>query len=165
MTASAQNIPPVFPLVYRIFFLYIEPLAAVLGAYYAFFEPREYLQLTNAASAPSVSVPQSTTIILNQLSNLYLLFAINEALVLRATSDIKVWRTLLFGLLVADLGHLYSIHSLGLQMYWNVFQWNAIDWGNIAFVYAGASTRLLFLTGVGMSQASSQRCSNSRLKT
>ncbi|KAI4117417.1 MAG: hypothetical protein LQ345_002338 [Seirophora villosa] len=164
MAVSAQNKPAVVPLVYRIFFLYIEPLAAMLGAYYAFFEPRDYLRLTDPASTPSVSLPPSTTIVLGQLSNLYLLFAINEALVLRATSDIRVWRTLLFGLLIADLGHLYSVHPLGLQMYWNVFRWNAIDWGNVAFVYAGASTRVLFLAGVGMSEAKAQHHSNYRLK-
>lgn len=153
------------PRAYRIFFLYVEPLASLLGAYYAFHEPHEYLRLTHASSAAAaISVPISTTIVLNQLSNLYFLFAINEALVLRATSDVNVWRTLLLGLLIADLGHLYSVHPLGLEVYWNVLGWNAIDWGNVAFVYVGAFMRISFLSGFGMSKAAVQRRSKRRLK-
>lgn len=132
-------------------------MATLLGAYYAFHEPHKYLYLTHALSAPASSIPLSTTIVLSQLSNLYLLFALNEALVLRATSDIHVWQTLLFGLLIADLGHLYSVHPLGLKVYWNVFQWNAIDWGNVAFVYAGATMRTCFLAGLGISTQPVQR--------
>ncbi|KAL8934785.1 MAG: hypothetical protein Q9211_005047 [Gyalolechia sp. 1 TL-2023] len=145
------------PLIYRVFFLYLEPLASLVGAYYAFYEPHDYLRWTHAPSTSTGSIPLSTTIILNQLSNQYLLFALNEALILRATSDIKVWRTLLLGLLIADLGHLYSVHPLGLEIYWNVFRWNPIDWGNVAFVYAGATMRMCFLAGLGMSKASVQR--------
>jgi hypothetical protein len=114
--------PPTFslPLPYRLFFLSIEPLSTIIGAYYAHFRPLEYLQLTHLAST-TTPTPLSTTVVLSQLANLYLLFAINEALVLRCTSDLKVWRTLLFGLLLADLGHLYSVKELGTSVYVCVF--------------------------------------------
>ena len=137
------------PLYYRYFFLYIEPASTILGAYYAFFQQQTYLDLTHSISAPITGIPMSTSIVLYQLSNLYLCFALNEALVLRATSDLRVWQTLLIGLLIADIGHLYSVNSLGLQIYWNFMKWNAIDWGNIGFVYLGASTRIAFLLGLG----------------
>ncbi|KAK3681777.1 hypothetical protein B0T22DRAFT_387580 [Podospora appendiculata] len=137
------------PIVYRLFFLLIEPISALVGAYYAFYRQSEYLQLTHAASAPHY-VPRGTSIVLSQLANLYFLFAINEALVLRATSDLRVWKTVLFGLLIADFGHLYSVQQLGPQIYWSVSSWNAIDWGNIAFVYLGASLRIAFLADVGL---------------
>ena len=132
-------------LVYRISFLYIEPFFAFLGAYYAFFLPEAYLQMTHASTAPHDGIPTSTKIVLTQLSNLYLLFAINEALVLRATSDLRVWRALVVGLLIADVGHLYSVSPLGVKVYWDVKSWNAIQWGNIPFVYANALLRVLFL--------------------
>lgn len=32
----------------------------------------------------------------------------------------------------------------------DVSSWNAIDWGNIPFVYLGASMRVAFLAGVGL---------------
>ncbi|POS71187.1 hypothetical protein DHEL01_v210417 [Diaporthe helianthi] len=143
-----------FPLPYRLFFLYIEPISALVGAFYAHFRQDEYLLLTHAASAPSpgTAIPTGTSIVLSQLANLYLLFTLNEALVLRSTSDLRVWKTVLFGLLVADLGHLWTVRQLGLGIYlpWNFARWNAIDWGNIPFVYLGACMRAAFISGVGM---------------
>lgn len=138
------------PSYYRHFFLIIEPISAIVGAYFAHFQPQTYLNLTHAASAPAIHIPIGTSIVLSQLANLYLLFAINEALVLRSTSDLRVWRTLLFGLLIADLGHLFSVAKLGSDIYWRVQIWSAIDWGNVAFVYIGAMSRIAFLCGVGL---------------
>jgi len=144
-TAAAYSLP----LIYRLFFLVIEPVAALVGAYYAYFGQDEYLRLTHAASAPS-PIPLGTSIALSQLANLYLFFAINEALVLRSTSDVRVWKTVLFCLLVGDLGHLYTVRELGPDIYWSFARWNAIDWGNIPFVYLGATMRLAFLANVGL---------------
>src|SRR5271169_228134 len=138
------------PAVYRLFFLTIEPISALVGAYFANFQPQAYLELTHASSAPQGAIPLGTQVVLTQLANLYFLFAINEALVLRSTSDLLVWRTLLFGLLVADLGHLYSVWGLGAGVYWKVHEWSAMDWGNVGFVYAGALMRIGFLCGFGV---------------
>ena len=150
MTARAPQIAPI----YKSFFLYIEPVATFIGAYYSSMSQQTYLDLTHAASSPQTGIPVSTHILLLQLSNLYFCFAINEALVLRASSDLKVWRTLLICLLIADLGHLYSVNAVGWQVYWNVLGWNAIDWGNVAFVYVGATMRICFLSGLGVGPSS-----------
>ena len=138
------------PLLYRLFFLCIEPVSALFGAYFSFFDQPTYLFLTHFPSAPHDSIPVSTQIVLSQLSNLYLLFAINEAVVLRSTKDLRVWKAVLFGLLVADFGHLWSVNVLGWDIYWKFERWNAIDWGNIGFVYVGALMRSCFLLGVGL---------------
>lgn len=139
------------PLIYKAFFLYIEPLSTIVGAYYAWFQPQYYLDLTHHASAPGFfGVPIGTEVALRQLANLYFAFTLNEALVLRATSDLRVWKTLLFGLLIADFGHLYSCFPLGSSYYYDYQNWNAIAWGNIAFVYCGATLRTCFLLGFGM---------------
>lgn len=155
MTSPAFTLPRF----YTAFFLVIEPIAALVGAFFAHFRQLDYLQMTHAASAPAnvSTIPLSTSVILSQLANLYLLFTINEALVLRSTSNLRVWRTVLFGLLVADFGHLYSIKELGHQVYWNVLKWNAMDWGNVAFVYAGATMRMMFLAGVGLNTESGRK--------
>jgi hypothetical protein len=137
------------PFYYQLFLLYIEPFSTLVGAFYAFFKPAIYLELTHSPSATPPFVPLGTRIVLSQLGNLYLLFAINEALVLRSTNDLKVWRAMVIGLLITDFGHLYSVSPLGPEMYWNAMKWNAIDWGNVAFVYCGATTRIAFLSGVG----------------
>ena len=147
--------PPISKL-YRYFFLYIEPFSTLVGAYYSFFQQQTYLDLTNDISSPKNGIPVSTQIVLTQLANLYLCFALNEALVLRFTPDLRVWRVLLFCLLIADIGHLYSVHAVGWYVYWDVTRWNSIDWGNVAFVYAGATMRLCFLTGLGVGSSGQQ---------
>ncbi|KAM0324407.1 hypothetical protein ACHAQA_008189 [Verticillium albo-atrum] len=139
------NLPPA----YSLFFLVIEPISALVGAFYAHFKPEEYLKLTHAATAPA-TLPLGTSIAMSQLANLYLFFALNEAIVLRATADLKVWSAVLFVLLLADIGHLYTVRALGPDVYYNVSSWNAIDWGNVPFVYFGAAMRLAFLSGVGL---------------
>ena len=138
------------PKPYGYFFLYIEPLSTIVGAYYANFQQQTYLDLTHKLSSPTTGIPISTQIVLTQLANLYFLFALNEAIVLRSTTNIRIWKRLLFCLLIADLGHLYSVSVLGGEIYWKFIRWNVIDWGNIGFVYAGATIRLAFLLGVGL---------------
>ncbi|KAK4135225.1 hypothetical protein BT67DRAFT_268766 [Trichocladium antarcticum] len=147
-TAAASPAGFTLPVPYRFFFLLIEPIATLVGAYFAHFDQTKYLELSHAASAPS-PIPLGTSIAMSQLANLYLAFALSEALILRSTSDLRVWKAVLFCLLVADLGHLYTVRVLGPQIYWSVSEWNAIDWGNIGFVYVGASMRIAFLTGIG----------------
>ncbi|KZT23047.1 hypothetical protein NEOLEDRAFT_1070333 [Neolentinus lepideus HHB14362 ss-1] len=147
---EAQTFSPSLP--YIFFFLYIEPFSTIVGAYYAHLRQKEYLQLTHASSAyiTSSAIPLGTQVVLSQLANLYLLFAFNEAMVLRSTRSLKTWRALLTGLLIADFGHLYSVAPLGTSVFWRFWDWNAMDWGNIGFVYCGALMRCLFLAGVGV---------------
>jgi hypothetical protein len=122
MASPPQSPAFTLPRLYSLFFLVLEPISALVGAYFAHFHPSTYLTLTTPLSPSPSSLPLSTTIALTQLANLYLLFTINEALVLRSTSDLRVWRTLLFGLLVADLGHLWSVRGLGVGGYWRFWE-------------------------------------------
>ena len=65
MAASSMA---VVPLPYQAFFLWVEPVATLVGAYYAWFQPQTYLELTHAASAPSLlGMPVSTHVVLRQL--------------------------------------------------------------------------------------------------
>ena len=71
-----------------------------------------------------------------QLSNLYLLFALNEALVLRSTASVRTWSVLLFCLLVADLGHLSTMIPLALERGWaevfgRFWTWGAMMRGSV----------------------------------
>lgn len=140
------------PLIYRLFFLLVEPVSALAGAFYNHFWQTKYLRLLHASSAPAdaSALPLSTSVAMSQLANMYFFFAINEAFVLRSTWDMRVWRTVLLMLLVADLGHLYSMKELGPEIYYDVLGWNAGHWGNVPWVYAGATLRICFLAGIGM---------------
>ncbi|KAI5248289.1 hypothetical protein E4T43_01516 [Aureobasidium subglaciale] len=136
---------------YRLFFLYIEPLATIIGAYYAWYRQNDYLDMTYAsASAVSLGPSARESIVLNQLANMYAVFALNEALVLRSTTNLRVWRVFLFGLLLADFGHICSVKDVGYDIYWQFWDWNSMYWGNLGFVYVGAATRIAFLTGLGV---------------
>ena len=142
------------PLLYQLFFLYIEPVATAVGAYYSHFRQQDYMQMTlPSASQATFGVTATESIVLTQLANLYMVFALNEAIVLRATNDRQVWKMFLLGLLVADFGHLYSVHSLGPEVYWEFWKWNAMYWGNLGFVYIGAAMRTAFLLGLGIEGA------------
>ncbi|KAL1297085.1 hypothetical protein AAFC00_004669 [Neodothiora populina] len=149
------------PLVYRLFFLYIEPVATAVGAYYAHFQQQAYLQMTYTSAQTSLLGPSTReSIVLSQLANMYAVFALNEALVLRSTANLRVWKVFLFGLLLADFGHLYSVNSVGFDVYWRFWEWNAMYWGNLGFVYAGATFRTAFLLGLGLKAASSHKKKN-----
>lgn len=152
MTTTNTRIP-FWP--YRLFFLYIEPISALLGAYYAFFRPTDYIQdLTFPPSNAEAraALDTQTSMVLLQLANLYLLFAWNEHFVLKSTDSLRTWRLLLAGLLIADFGHLYSMAPVGSGVFWRVWEWNAMVWGSVGFVYAGATMRMCFLAGLGLSE-------------
>jgi hypothetical protein len=157
MTRTSSSPPQAdIPLLYRLVFLYIEPISTLLGAFYAQYRQSLYLQLTHAASAPPL-LPTGTSVVLTQLANLYFLLCINEALVLRSTTDLKVWKTFLFGLLVADFGHLFSVRLVGSWVYWQFWEWNSMDLGNVPFVYFLAVVRIFFLAGVGIGSVEAGR--------
>lgn len=142
---------PFFP--YRLFFLYIEPISALAGAYYAALRQNDYLNDLSfglQSPIPTQGLPTQTRMALTQLANLYLLFAFNEHFVLSSTSSMRVWRRLLTGLLIADFGHLISMIPLGSGVFWRVWDWNAMIWGSVGFVYIGAAMRMSFLAGLGM---------------
>jgi hypothetical protein len=147
----AQSIQPL-PLLYKLFFLYIEPVSTAAGTLYsfdAFGLQTQYMSMTHPLTA---TTPLTTreSIVLNQLANMYFVFALNEALVLRATNDLRVWKVFLLGLLIADFGHLYSVHAMGQGVYYQFWDWSAMYWGNLGFVYVGAAMRTAFLLGIGM---------------
>lgn len=151
--ATSDTFTP--PLIYRLFFLYIEPLSALVGAYYAAFLPATYLALLSSTPTTlnSNTPPDTPTLAtLYQLANLYFLFALNEHLVLSRSSSLTTWRTLLFGLFLADLGHLATMIPVSMQdgkgvgeVFWKVWRWNGMEWGGVGFVYVGAGMRVSFL--------------------
>ncbi|KAK0491628.1 hypothetical protein IW261DRAFT_1556772 [Armillaria novae-zelandiae] len=149
------------PLPYRLFFLYIEPISAIAG-FIAALNPSFYLRqlILSSSVKPDAFGTTQTDIALYQLANLYLLFALNEHLVLSSTSSLKTWRSLLLCLLIADFGHLATMAPLGLDAFWKVWEWNAMLWGSVGFVYLGASMRLSFLFSLGFGGRSKNTGSN-----
>lgn len=70
--------PSAFPWFYTAFFLYIEPVATAVGAYYAFLSQHEYMQMTLPSVTGLAGVSTRESIVLNQLANLYFVFVSHQ---------------------------------------------------------------------------------------
>ena len=137
------------PLLYRLFFLYIEPVATAVGAYYAALDQQAYMHLTLPSVTTAISACEST--VLYQLANLYFVFALNEALVLRATSDVRVWKVFLFGLLLADFGHLASVRGvMGWEVYYRFGSGTACIGAILGLCMLGLRCGRAFSWGLGL---------------
>jgi hypothetical protein len=108
---------PSYPLIYNVCFLYIEPLSIFVGGFIAMFLPSTYLETVHATSTSAFSGEHQnspgTQVLLAQWANIYVLFALNEALVFWLTSSHGVWRTMLAVFLLVDFGHLCIVFGFG----------------------------------------------------
>ena len=143
------NKPP-FPFIYRFLFLYLEPISALLGTIINILDPLRYLQsLSPAATASSYS--PLTKPIYDQLAAHLLFFSWSQAVVLRSTNDMKVWKALLFGMFLCDILHLFaSYRILGPEVFFNPTFWRWEDWVNFIMLYGPGGLRLAFCAGVGV---------------
>jgi hypothetical protein len=141
--------PPKIPLAYRIVFLYLDPFAALGGAISAHFFPSDYLVGMSPSATASTYSPQ-TQVVFDQLAATYFLFAFNEAVVLRVTSELRVWKAILFGILLCDAIHLYgSGAAMGWDAFINPWLWRSADWVNLPMLYGLGVMRLAFLFEIG----------------
>ncbi|MCJ1389484.1 hypothetical protein MMC18_002341 [Xylographa bjoerkii] len=137
------------PLPYRILLLYVEPVAAFNGAILAHFFPAFYLAgMSPSATTSSYSGPSQ--VIFDQLAACYLLFAFNEAVVLRSTSDIRVWKAMVLGILLCDVIHLYGTWEALGAAFWDPRLWRMEDWVNLTMLYGPGGMRIALLMGVGL---------------
>jgi len=112
------------PFLYRLWHLYLEPLIALSGAYHLALHPALYFSYMPASAHYS----PASRIVYNQLASAYLAFAVIEALVLRSTDDIRVWKTVMWALLVCDAGHAYaSWVEMGTRGFWCAWEWGGKD--------------------------------------
>ncbi|KAF2003458.1 hypothetical protein P154DRAFT_94160 [Amniculicola lignicola CBS 123094] len=133
------------PLAYNILFLYFEPLAALHGVYLAYFDPPAFLEVFTAIGvyAPDAKV------IYDQLAASYLLFVFNEAVVLRVAKDLRVWKTMLLGILLCDVLHLYASWQVMGGAFWNPTAWRGLEWGNHGMLIGMVAVRVAFLLEAG----------------
>jgi len=138
------------PLIYRTPSPYSEPLAAFGGALLNLLNPLRYLQsLTPAATASSYSALNRP--LYDQLAAHLLFFAWAQAVVLRSTTDLKVWKALLFGMFLCDVLHLWASYNiLGARVFFNPTRWRFEEWVNFVMLYGPGSLRLAFCAGMGL---------------
>lgn len=128
------------PIKYRVAFLYVEPAIILMGAYLALFEPQAYLTIVHATTydsqlntpATAATIP-AVSVLLAQLANVYVLFALIASTVLPANHDYQVWRAFLRAALVADFGHLLVVAGQRVEVDWATLgrfsELGVADWG------------------------------------
>lgn len=140
------------PLPYRILLLYFEPLLALNGAITLHLFPARYLVVMSPFATASTYNP-ITQVVYDQLAATYFLFAFVEAVVLRVTSELSVWKAIVFGLLTCDVMHLYgSCAAMGFEAFIKPWMWRADDWVNLTLLYGPALMRLGLLLEVGFAR-------------
>ena len=88
--------------------------------------------LDQVAGTPIHKLSPTELILALQLGNVYLLMAFVGIAVLYTTTDAKTVRNYLFALFLGDIGHLaVTYYILESERYFDVFNWNAMAWGNI----------------------------------
>ena len=145
--ATVEDIPAF----YRFMFLWFEPFWAFNGSTMAAFLPTLYLE----TMAPHATYDARYQVLLDQVAALYLLFAFNEAVVLRVTGEVKVWKAILAGIVVCDIIHIYGTAcALGSTTFFDPLSWRSYDWFNICFLFGMIPVRLGFILETGFSRKS-----------
>ena len=147
--------PPI-PLLYRFLFLYVEPFGAFLGAIINIFDPLLYLR-SLSPTAPASACSPVTQPIYDQLAA-HLLFCWSEAVVLRSTDDIKMWKRVLSGMSICDVLHLFaSYRVLGPGVFFDPRLWRWEDWVNFVTFYGFGALRLAFCAEAGFGRGNKDK--------
>lgn len=136
------------PLLYRIYFHWLDPANSLMTAYFCLFQRTLFLkQLTVMIRSRNVNYDP----VLWQVAGLYLLIATLQAWMLRYTNEIAVWKITTFGVMIVDVMILGSM----LELNWgpNGLALGAVrrlDWSNGSLTLIAIFIRIAFIAGVGL---------------
>lgn len=141
---------------YRLFLLWVEPFMAFYGATMAARSPLLYLSVMSPAADRSHYNPV-LQVIFDQLAGTYLLFAFNQAIVLRVADrpgGLPVWRAMVAGMLLCDAVHIVGTARAlgGWAAMVDPSAWRLYDWVNVVTLYAMSAMRVAFLSGLGVTE-------------
>lgn len=141
---------PYIPFVYRLLLLYLEPVMAINGAAMCMMRPALFLK----TFSPVLPYTASSQIIYDQLAATYLFLALIEAVVLRASAELRVWKAVVASLLVSDFVHLWAGAKLMAQEgnVWPV-AWRPEDWIVLGTLVGPGLLRLAFLWELGFTRS------------
>lgn len=104
----------------------------------------EYMPITTEWSPKS-------KIIYDQLAACYMLFAFNQAVILRVVHDVYVWKVLLFGMALSDVAYMYSILAeMGRSGFLSPENWRLEDWFTVGSTAGPLFLRIAFIFGIGL---------------
>ncbi|KAK3716706.1 hypothetical protein LTR37_006336 [Vermiconidia calcicola] len=139
------------PAFYRFYFRWSDPAVCLWATYMDFFTPDV---VVNAFVPASISARNEyQDFLLQQLGGSTLMLAFLAIVLLRYTSDVKIWKILEAAVLVYDFSLLYSSwYALDYQGRLSVGALRWEDWGGIAITGQAVFVRTAFLLGAGLSK-------------
>lgn len=148
MASAAQPIPTI----YRVFFIYIDPLIAGSGVFLDFFDPETVIR---AGVPPSISqFNPFQHFLTHQLGGALSMCIILDLFLLRRTNEVWIWKVQQAGQLVWDLVMLWSTwYALRQQERLDLQKLRGEDWGNIVIVAVCTLMRTAFLLNFGFGKA------------
>ncbi|KAJ3992860.1 hypothetical protein F5050DRAFT_1785940 [Lentinula boryana] len=155
----------VLPGLYRLLFLYFEPMSAIVSAPMIWIWPgaawfhHEQIPHPNRLSLPLESLDPRTAVALWQLGNCYMLVGFMVSFVFRVTADTfrdnpvaqeRIVGAILTALAIADVVHvLSSFMGIPPEIRFSITSWNGITHGNITLTTFLFCVRLAWFLGVG----------------
>lgn len=119
-------------LIYRIYFLYLDPIFALSGVYLILADPAKFListtpqpiTVSNGAITPLVSL------LLTNIAALYAYLAVSSAVVLRVTEERAVWVAVVGGLVMSDVGHIWGVYEAAPERseYLDAVELGGVQW-------------------------------------
>ncbi len=148
------------PLFYRIFFLYIDPLICLLSIYLFFFDHPTYILngIPSSLSTPALQTPELPPLVqllITGLGAYSLCIFTMQIFLLRQFSDapdginVRIWRIVLFSILLTDLGLIYGVYRVDAEGLLDVKGWTRGDWSNYGILGTVIAVRTAFLLGIG----------------
>lgn len=132
----------------------LEPIFALGGSLINFINPESYLRTLTSLSPPQPPIPYvpTTSFLYTQLCGAWLMFAFNEAVVLRLVDDLRLWRLLCWGMLLSDLCYCWSCAEAvgGWENLVKVGRWGLEDWAVAVSTLLPLLVRLGLVTGLGV---------------
>ena len=161
--ASANTSQLRLPLAYTLWFIWIDPILSLLGAYGGLFEPYLLLlsfipaTIPNAAAPteplanPDISMNPAHTMIFNQLGGFFILTFTLSAFMLRATNDLTVWKFYQGAISLVDVIILVATAAeYSRQGRLSPLVWRSEDWFSVVVTGACALLRISFVLGIGL---------------
>ncbi|KAK4450769.1 hypothetical protein QBC34DRAFT_379037 [Podospora aff. communis PSN243] len=128
----------------------LEPLSALFGTLIAFRTPQTFVAvyLTRGATGGSLEAHA----LLDQMAGLWVVWAFNEAIIMRMYDDLQLWRLLCLGMLFSDAAYLYgAAHAVGgFASLFDVGKWTADEAATTIAATFFLLTRVSVVLGLGV---------------
>lgn len=115
------------PYSYRLTLTTIEPFCAIAGAILTMLSPTMYIRsLTRNVGTHD----PATSFLFTQLAGAWVMFAFEEAVLLRLVDELRVWKLVCMGMLLSDAFYCWScVMAVGGWSEWSALSsWTVEDW-------------------------------------